>query len=62
MRIFERLRGRGRSNSNVKRKFFEVLADSFLESLEEKTTAPVLVASNRNCCSAEGRTIDQQQG
>jgi hypothetical protein len=62
MRIFERLRVCGRGDNNLKRKLFEAVTAGFLESIEEETTAPVLAATNGNCCSccaAEDRTVDR---
>ena len=51
MRIFERLRGRGRSDSAIERKLFEVIADDLLRKLEDGTLPPVPARSETHCCS-----------
>ena len=51
MRIFERLRGRSRSDSAIERKLFEAITDGLLGKLEDGTSAPVLVRSEAHCCS-----------
>jgi hypothetical protein len=51
MRIFERLRGRSRSDSAVKRKLFEAVTDDLLRKLADGTSAPALTESKANCCS-----------
>lgn len=51
MRIFERLRGRSRSNAAIVRKLFEVITGDLLRKLEGETTAPVFAENKANCCS-----------
>jgi hypothetical protein len=51
MRIFERLRGRSRSDSAIERKLFEVITDDLLRKLEDGTSAPVFTGSEAHCCS-----------
>ena len=51
MRIFERLRGRSRSDSAIERKLFEAVTDGLLRKLEGETPIPVFTESNANCCS-----------
>ena len=51
MRIFERLRGRSRSDSAIERKLFEAITDDFLGKLEDEISVPVLTESKANCCS-----------
>lgn len=51
MRIFERLRGRGRSDSAIERKLFEAIADGLLRKLDDGTSPPVLARSEGHCCS-----------
>ena len=59
MRIFERLRGRGRGKTNVERKLLETVTAEFLRGIEEDTevTAFSVVTENKSvccsCCSAE---------
>jgi len=51
MRIFERLRGRSRSNSAIERKLFEAITDDLLGKLEDGSPIPVLAESKPHCCS-----------
>jgi hypothetical protein len=51
MRIFERLRGRSRSDSAIERKLFEAITDVLLRKFEDETSIPVLTESKANCCS-----------
>ena len=51
MRIFERLRGRSRSESAIERKLFEAVTDDLLRKLEDETSIPVFVESKASCCS-----------
>ncbi len=51
MRIFERLRGRSRSDSAIERKLFEAITDGLLRNLEDGTSPPVLARSEAHCCS-----------
>ena len=51
MRIFERLRGRSRSESAIERKLFEAVTDDLLRKLEDETSIPVFTESKTNCCS-----------
>ena len=58
MRIFERLRGRSRSDSAIERKLFKAITDDLLRKLEDETSAPVFADSEAHCCSccsAEGK-------
>jgi hypothetical protein len=51
MRIFERLRGRSRSDGAIERKLFEAITDDLLLKLEGQTSIPVFTESKANCCS-----------
>ena len=51
MRIFERLRGRSRSDSAIERKLFEAVTEDLLRKLEGETLIPFFTESNANCCS-----------
>jgi hypothetical protein len=51
MRIFERLRGRSRSNSAIERKLLEAITADLLGKLEDGPSVPVLTESKANCCS-----------
>lgn len=51
MRIFERLRGRSRSDSAIERKLFEAVTADLLRKLEDGTSIPVFNESKANCCS-----------
>lgn len=51
MRIFERLRGRSRSESAIERRLFEAVTGGPLRKLEDETSMPVFTESNANCCS-----------
>jgi len=51
MRIFERLRGRSRSESAIERKLFEAITGDFLRKLEDETSMPVFTGGNAYCCS-----------
>ncbi len=51
MRIFERLRGRSRSNSAIKRKLFEAITSDLLQKLEDETPIPAFIESKAGCCS-----------
>jgi hypothetical protein len=51
MRIFERLRGRSRSDSAIKRKLFEAITRNLLLKLEDETSIPIFAESKATCCS-----------
>ena len=51
MRIFERLRGRSRSESAIERKLFEAITRDLLLKLEDETSAPVFAENKAACCS-----------
>ena len=51
MRIFERLRGRSRSESAIERKLFEAVTGDLLRKLEDETSIPVFTESKADCCS-----------
>ena len=51
MRIFERLRGRDRSESNIERKLFETITGDLLRRVEDGTEVTVLPESKSTCCS-----------
>ena len=51
MRIFERLRGRSRSESAIERKLFEAITDDLLRKREDETSMPVFGESKADCCS-----------
>jgi len=62
MRIFERLRGRSRSEHAVERRLFEAVTGDLLRQLEDETSIPVLAASKSaccSCCSAEEKAPQQ---
>ena len=51
MRIFERLRGRSRSESDIERRLFEAVTGDLLRKLEDETSIPVFTESKAHCCS-----------
>lgn len=51
MRIFERLRGRDRSESGIERKLVEAIAGDLLRRIEDQTEATVLPDNESTCCS-----------
>ena len=51
MRIFERLRGRSRSESAIERELLEAVTDDLLRKLEDETSIPVFTGSKASCCS-----------
>ena len=51
MRIFERLRGRSRSDSAIERKLFEAITGDLLGKLEDGPSVPVLTERKPSCCS-----------
>ena len=51
MRIFERLRGRSRSNGAIERELLEAITGDLLGKLEDGPSVPVLTESKANCCS-----------
>jgi hypothetical protein len=51
MRIFERLRGRSRSERAIERRLFGTVTDDLLGKLEDETSIPVLPESKAACCS-----------
>jgi hypothetical protein len=51
MRIFERLRGRSRSDSAIEHKLFEAITDDLLGKLEDASSIQVLAESKSHCCS-----------
>ena len=54
MRIFERLRGRNRSESGIERKLVETVLTDLLRRVEDETPSIVLSegkAACRSCCS-----------
>jgi len=59
MRIFERLRGRDRDETNVERKLLETVTVECLRGLEEGTEVTAFSVATENksacfsCCSAE---------
>jgi hypothetical protein len=53
MRIFERLRGRDRSDSAIARRLLETVTDDLLRKLEDETSAPTFPESVSICCSAD---------
>ena len=59
MRIFERLRGRGRTKSGIERRPVETIATALLRRIDDETPVTVLPESKstcRSCCSAEPNT------
>lgn len=52
MRVFERLRGRSRSDSAIERKLFEAIADDLLRKLEDGTSILVFTESKATYCSS----------
>ena len=60
MRIFERLRGKSRSDSAIERKLFKIIADDLVRKLEDGTSVPVFAGDPAHCCSccsAEEKSI-----
>jgi hypothetical protein len=51
MRIFERLRGRSRSEVAIERRLFEAVTGDLLRKLEDETSIPVFTGSESACCS-----------
>jgi hypothetical protein len=51
MRIFERLRGRSRSDDAIKRRLFEVVTGDLLRKLEDETSIAPSAESKAGCCS-----------
>jgi hypothetical protein len=51
MRIFKRLRGRDRGESNIERKLLETITGDLLRRVEDGTEAVVLPESKSACCS-----------
>ena len=51
MRIFERLRGRSRSESAIERRLLEAVTGDLLRKLEDETSIPVFTESKAHCCS-----------
>jgi hypothetical protein len=51
MRIFERLRGRSRSESDIERKLFEAVTGDLLRKLEDETSIAVFTENKAHCCS-----------
>ena len=51
MRIFERLRGRTRSDTAIERKAFEAVTAHRLLKREDETPVPALTESKADCCS-----------
>jgi hypothetical protein len=51
MRIFERLRGRSRSERAIERRLFEAVTGDLLRQLDDETSLPVLPESKAACCS-----------
>jgi hypothetical protein len=51
MRIFERLRGRSRSERAIERRLFEAVTGDLLRQLDDETSPPVLPESEAACCS-----------
>jgi hypothetical protein len=51
MRIFERLRGRSRSERAIERRLFEAVTGDLLRQLDDETSLPVLPESKATCCS-----------
>ncbi len=60
MRIFERLRGRDRDESNIERKLLETITGDLLRRIEDGTEVVVLPESKSaccSCCSAEAEAL-----
>ena len=51
MRIFERLRGRSRSESAIERRLFEAVTADLLRKLEDETSIPAFTENKAHCCS-----------
>jgi len=51
MRIFERLRGRDRSESGIERKLVESMAGDLLRRIEDPTEGTVSPDNKSTCCS-----------
>jgi hypothetical protein len=51
MRIFERLRGRGRRGTNIEIRLLEAITGDLLSKLEQGSAHPVISESNAACGS-----------
>lgn len=51
MRIFERLRGRSRSDSALERKLLDAVTGDLIRKLEDETASPGFTESKATCCS-----------
>jgi hypothetical protein len=51
MRIFKRLRGRDRGESNIERKLLETITGDLLRRVEDGTETVALPESKSACCS-----------
>jgi hypothetical protein len=51
MRIFERLRGRSRSERAIEHRLFEAVTGDLLRKLGDDTSIPAFTASKVGCCS-----------
>jgi len=51
MRVFERLRGRDRSQSGIERKLVEAIAGDLLRRVDEETPVTLAPGNKSTCCS-----------
>ena len=51
MRIFERLRGKDRNESGIKRRLAEAIVTDLLGRIEDEDLATVVRDAKPNCCS-----------
>lgn len=61
MRIFERLRGRNRSESGIERKPVEAMLAELLRRIDDQTPVMVVPGSKSTCCSCCSAD-DENQG
>ena len=62
MRIFERLRGRDRSDGAIARRLLETVGDDVLRKLEDETSARTFPENESTCCSCCSADDRPRQG
>ncbi|PDT75867.1 hypothetical protein [Bradyrhizobium sp. C9] len=51
MRIFERLRGKGRNDSGIERRLVETVVTDLLRHVDDEVPATILTGAKPNCCT-----------
>ncbi|WP_076861502.1 hypothetical protein [Bradyrhizobium mercantei] len=51
MRIFERLRGKGRNDSGIERRLAETVVTDPLRRIDDEVAATILAGAKPNCCT-----------